>query len=941
MFDKFKTWLRVKPQKEQPSATTFYAPPTPAASPRPSASPVSANKPAETVPESAQPRAANLPHPSSYPTHFPSRPTSSTPNVNALQSSPPVLTGPRAVSVAPPLPVAPSSSARPHAAVPALAQAPAASKPLATGYTGEVLMVPWSSVSSKWPQEVRQCIELTGVVPKALNLPIQRVETLLKKGRVVFPWSELRQWIDPASPALHPAFPDDTPIEIPASLVAPLFFARMRPAEKAKEGATIDSIPDLFSKRTEPSAAAVAPVQVERADRGTEALVSPRDAAPPQPQVALPKPEVTTEVSAALEASTPPAAESGASSEVIGEPVTVPWKDLVSKLPDELREIFARQPISPKAIAFPLSMVESGLKRGKVRFSWTQICGWFSPQMPSFARVLAPETMVDIPLPLIAPLFLAKAKNIPAARPLTPREEIPDLFPLPGSRLGAQTIEEFTPPTPTQEVVAAVPQPQAAPEFPPSIIPSELPGLSMERQPIVPEPSRTPVVSAGTLPAASTPSADHLRFAWQDIWAKWPESVRGRMATIGTNVVAVDVPIAAIEAGLRRGKIEVKWADFRSWLVPPSSGLEEALPVDLNLEIPLSLAAPRFLSLRQSGNAPRREIVVPDDIPSPFASVKAPVAESPPIPVAELAKVPEVSAPVKGEPRSEPTLDVVPPAAAAASVVRELAEPVPAQSSDTLFQVQLPAAMLVASLAPASIQAGPDVLVPLEELTSSWTPSARNGLRQPGGATHHVRIPVGRVEDGLRKGSLQVALSELRQWVMPPLLDLPGTPGTDPILELSLPALAQAYLRLRSCSTEESRHDSTGAATDRVTSLSETGKSLPAVLGPLEFVELLAGCRGVSGTVLASSDGLLVGSRVPEGFDPEAMAAVLPRLYSHTLDMGRPFEIADTGEVELGFRNLKVHIFCRDGFYAGVFGQNNQLQSLPEIRQLMKKTQLR
>ncbi len=801
-------------------------------------------------------------------------------------------------------------------------------------------MVPWSSVSSKWPQEVRQCIELTGVVPKALNLPIQRVETLLKKGRVVFPWCELRQWIDPASPALHPAFPDDTPIEIPASLVAPLFFARMRPVEKAREGATVHDIPDLFSKRSEPAAAAAAPVQAERIDRGAEAGVLPRDVAPTPAQVELPRAEVPVEVPATLEAPTPPAVESGPSSQLSGEPVTIPWKDLVSKLPEELREIFARQPISPKAIAFPLSMVESGLKRGKVRFSWTQICGWLSPQMPSFARVLAPETMVDIPLPLIAPLFLAKSKDTLAAQPLTPREEIPDLFPVPGSRLGAQTAKEFAPPAPAKEVVAAVPQVQLAPESP-SGTPSDLPRLSMERQPEVPEPIRTPVVSADTRPPSSAPPADHLRFAWQDIWSKWPETIKVRMDSIGANVIAVDVPVAAIEAGLRRGKIEVKWADFRSWLIPLSSGLEEALPVDLNLEIPLSLAAPRFLSLRQSGSTPKREIVVPDDIPSPFASVKAPVVASPPPPAAEPAKAPEPSAPAKAEPRSEPAIELIPFAAAPASVVHEVAEPVAVPSGGALFQLQLPAAMMVASLAPAAIQAGPDVLVPLDELSQSWTPSVRNSLRQTDGLAHHVRIPVGRVEDGLRKGRLQVALSELRQWVVPPLADLPGTSGTDPSLELSLTALAQAYLRLRSSGIEEKAHDSIGVTTEQTLPWSETRASAPAVMGPLEFVELLAGFRGVSGTVLASSDGLLVGSRVPEGFDPEAMAAVLPRLYSHTLDMGRPFEIADTGEVELGFRNLRVHIFCRDGFYAGLFGQNNQLQSLSEIRHLVEKTQLR
>lgn len=88
-----------------------------------------------------------------------------------------------------------------------------------------------------------------------LGLPAALVEASLKRGRVVFPWKTLRSWIQPALP-VHVSAYDGTELELPLSVLAPLFIARQKSDTKslARRLAIDETIPNLFFGLPKPEA---------------------------------------------------------------------------------------------------------------------------------------------------------------------------------------------------------------------------------------------------------------------------------------------------------------------------------------------------------------------------------------------------------------------------------------------------------------------------------------------------------------------------------------------------------------------------------------------------------------------------------------------------------------------------------------------------------------
>jgi predicted regulator of Ras-like GTPase activity (Roadblock/LC7/MglB family) len=121
----------------------------------------------------------------------------------------------------------------------------------------EVLSVALSLLSESWPPAVLQAIaELQlendiAAMPMIVALPMNRLERGLKTGRVVIPWGELSQWLQPPLPARSLANREEA-LELPLKVVAPLFLARRRPgpvAKKLTSAAEIPShIPNLFGR---------------------------------------------------------------------------------------------------------------------------------------------------------------------------------------------------------------------------------------------------------------------------------------------------------------------------------------------------------------------------------------------------------------------------------------------------------------------------------------------------------------------------------------------------------------------------------------------------------------------------------------------------------------------------------------------------------------------
>jgi len=139
----------------------------------------------------------------------------------------------------------------PAAAAPAVA-APAA-EPQPTPVPQEPLIVPIAPLTGNWPEGVRQ--ELAVFPEATVGLPKHELEQALKRGKIAFPWKSIRSWITPAPPPTAASALDDTLLELPLSVVAPLFMAQRKPAPPQKKYTITENIPDVFAGRgREPSA---------------------------------------------------------------------------------------------------------------------------------------------------------------------------------------------------------------------------------------------------------------------------------------------------------------------------------------------------------------------------------------------------------------------------------------------------------------------------------------------------------------------------------------------------------------------------------------------------------------------------------------------------------------------------------------------------------------
>lgn len=179
---------------------------------------------------------------------------------------------PRPVASPPPAPAAAPAPAPIRMAHPAPAPVPAIA-PAATAPSadGPVVPVSVSQVCAKWPEGVRKEIEHLDLGGRTIQFPAEAIEAGLKTGKVEFFWKQVCSWMQNCPAAAQGSAFGDTRVEVPLSVVAPIFL-KHKPAGP-KKAATFDDIPDVFG----PSGQITAP---------PESAPAP----PPRPRPAAPAP---------------------------------------------------------------------------------------------------------------------------------------------------------------------------------------------------------------------------------------------------------------------------------------------------------------------------------------------------------------------------------------------------------------------------------------------------------------------------------------------------------------------------------------------------------------------------------------------------------------------------------------------------------------------------
>lgn len=139
--------------------------------------------------------------------------------------------------------------------------------------------------------------------------------------------------------------------------------------------------------------------------------------------------------------------------------LTVPMSAFIDSWPEVLRSEIEQLHLSAAQLALPMKYIEPALKQGKVAFPWKVIRSWVRPA--TLPTVSAHDGMLlDLPLRVLAPLFVGRQKQDHAHQKVQIDEKIPNLFfgfPQPDSAPAEQ------PPVPPAAPVAAEPAPSYSP----------------------------------------------------------------------------------------------------------------------------------------------------------------------------------------------------------------------------------------------------------------------------------------------------------------------------------------------------------------------------------------------------------------------------------------------------------------------------------------------
>ncbi len=316
--------------------------------------------------------------------------------------------------------------------------------------------------------------------------------------------------------------------------------------------------------------------------------------------------------------------------------ITVLLDDLSAGWPDPVRQEIDQRRLGRANCQLPVEQVEAGLKSGKVHFSWNQVRCWMVPPLPQ--GIVSPhgETILELPLKVIAPLYLGRYQKAAERPKVAPTDDIPDLFAKapPG---GAPSIA-----TPIQSPVSPLPtsSPLPAP---------------------VPEPVSEPLASREA-PSIPTPPADRkvVQVSVNTIWERWPDGLQREIDLLNLKDAAVAIPMETLEAALRLGKVEFSWKQVCHWIDSCPSAALASSHAETRLEIPLNVLAPVYLQQRPTQIPKKAEISI--DVPNVFVG-DAPAAPSP-APVASRAATaltPPVITPASSS--AAPPLAAAPPRA--------------------------------------------------------------------------------------------------------------------------------------------------------------------------------------------------------------------------------------------------------------------------------------
>jgi predicted regulator of Ras-like GTPase activity (Roadblock/LC7/MglB family) len=222
----------------------------------------------------------------------------------------------------------------------------------------------------------------------------------------------------PASPVTQPPLPTPTrPITMPRPVASP------RPTPSLPRPVAGNGTSRLVATPQAPTVPPPAPAPARTA-KGTQILPKPDLVAKPQAAKSV-LPTVPTQTAA----SPVPGAPASSPEPAAGHPPLVVTLSAVADVwPDPLKQEILQLNLAEAKLAVPYDVVEGSLKRGRLSFPWAKVRSWIKPA-PQIAASVHDPTELELPLRVIAPLFVARRKEqLDKPAKVAVDKDIPNLF---------------------------------------------------------------------------------------------------------------------------------------------------------------------------------------------------------------------------------------------------------------------------------------------------------------------------------------------------------------------------------------------------------------------------------------------------------------------------------------------------------------------------------
>jgi predicted regulator of Ras-like GTPase activity (Roadblock/LC7/MglB family) len=648
------------------------------------------------------------------------------------------------------------------------------------------------------------------------------------------------------------------------------------------------------------------------------ATISPPAASISVPQMRPVQPEPHSPPPAQVQSQSRPVAAPVFPATAPEDCIPLPLKAITDLFPPELKGAIRKHPSEHVLVDIPRSLIKPQLASGAVRITFAQLRAatpgeiFFHPDgAPADAKLLLPlepilrrmkpdrrDDQRTQSLPANIPSVFAKAGPAPehAANggaekwfsQRRPTYDVPDEEPEPKPSNGngdAKAPEAVQPPAPEPAALPVEPAPAAS-------APLRMPTAPVEAAP-VPPPAPAPVAATPVLPPPPAPAptaAAPVAPPPPAPIAAVPAPAASAPATADTVTIPLSIVLETLPASIRES---LNGADpaTRSFLIPFTefesqmrtgklrfrwSQLQTwchpepfaATAADTDVDLPLAQLVPIFLATRKSPE-PRKKIEVDSRIPEVFGKSNI--------------------APGTSE-----------PAEAAAPVLET--EPVPAATPAPAPEPE-PIHVPVAAPAPAPEPEPEPTPVPVAESIPAPAPEpipapAAEAVPEPVALPAPEAAPAPAATPFPSHDSLRIE--------QPPVAPVPAAAPT--------PFPTPLPLRVEEPPAEPVAMEAPA----------------PVPSGPAQILHRIRALSGVSGTFLATSDGLLVAADLPDG-NENVLSAFAPTVFSQLAKYSEMARLGQPEAIDLHLGGSSIHVRKVGKLFLGVITPRGRQLPVPEL----------